>query len=248
MLSAAACFLNVRRLPPAVAALAVTAALVSGQAQAEVAIVPYVGADSTMDADVRLKRPGDTDLTFRDVSWDSASFTGPIYCGLQVSWWPEGWGHWGLMFDYTHAKMFADLERAVAVSGSRDGTPISGTERLGDTFDDLSFSHGHNLLTLNAAHRWRADRRVRPFVGGGLGASLAHVEVGLGEDVTDEYQLAGPAAQVLGGAEVRFGRLISVVVEYKLSWADIDTDLQGGGSLHVRPWTHQFVFGVGFNL
>ena len=176
---------------------------VTATVQAEFVLSGYLGKAETLDSDVTLKEPGGTDLTFADVSWDDDSFEEPIYYGLRMSYWLEEAPSWGIAVDFTHAKMLAELNKTVSVSGSRSGAPVSGSERLGDTFDQLEFTHGHNILTVNGMYRWFADRqqkdtfldRLQPYVGLGLGVAIPHVEVTTATSSTEEYQVAGPAGQ-----------------------------------------------------
>jgi lipid A oxidase len=68
------------------------------------------------------------------------------------------------------------------------------------------------------------------------------------ETRTFEYQFAGPAFQVLAGVEWRFGRRLSVFVEYKLSCAAIRGRLVGGGTLATDLCTHQLLAGPAIHL
>jgi lipid A oxidase len=228
------------------AVLAVTAW--TGWSRAEIDLSPYLGASVTSSSDVHLQVGGD-DLTFRGVAWEGRSFEDPLYYGFRVAYWRERHARWGLALDFTHAKMHAKLDDTVAVSGTRGVQAIDGHERLGDTFDDLSFSHGHNLIVLNAQHRWASDRkRIRPYVGIGLGVAMPHVEIGVAGTSTHEYQRAGFAAQAFAGVDRGLAAHVSLFAEYKLSRADIEVDLDGGGTLEVDPWTHHFVVGTSFTF
>lgn len=152
--------------------------------------------------------------------------------------------------------MYGDLESTVGVSGTRNGTPVSGQEQLQDTFETLEFSDGHNLLTLNAMYRWMGlgafsqdfISRLQPYVMAGLGIAVPHVEVTVGSDRTFEFQNTGIAAQAGTGLDVNITHWFSVFVEYRLSYAEIDADLTGGGTLKTEPWTHHFTFGVTFSM
>ena len=239
-----------------VAALICLFAVLPGTISAEWFASGYLGAASTPDSDVELSLPGGTHLTFNDVTWDDESFSGPIYYGLRTGYWFESRPNLGVALDFTHAKMMCYSNQLVQVSGTRQGAPIAGQERLGDTFDELSFSHGHNLLTLNGMYRWmelgRSGRdflnRLQPYVLAGLGVAYPHVEVAVAGSDTYEYQAAGIAAQAGGGLDVDITRWLSVFAEYRLSYAEIDADLAGGGSLQTEPWTHHFMSGVTFSF
>ncbi len=210
----------------------------------------------TLDGDVRLARPGGTDLAFAGVSWADESFVSSIYYGYRVTYWLPGEPNWGLVLDFTHAKMYADLSETVPVCGTRDGTPVSGGEPLSDTFQGLSFSHSHNWLSFNAFYRWfpKGARdstfagRLQPYGGLGIGVPVPHVEVTIEGSATDEYQLAGPATQLLAGLNADIINRLGLSLEYKLSYARLNGDLTGGGTIEVRPWTNQFVFGATFSL
>jgi lipid A oxidase len=221
------------------------ALLGSGSARAEGVFALYLGHAATADADVELQRfGGQTGLRFHDVSWEDESFRSPPYYGLRYTHWFRGSPLWGVSVDFTHAKMYAELEETVRVEGVRDGNPVSGEERLGDTFAALSFSHGHNLLLVNAHRRWNRSRRIQPYVGAGAGLALPRVEVAIEGSFTDEYQYAGLAAQALGGASVRITPRVAPFVELKVSYADIEAELSTGGRLQVQPWTGHAIIGL----
>ena len=228
----------------------------TGKAGAEMFFSGYLGASSTLDSDVELNRPGGTNLTFSDVSWDDNSFSSPPYYGLRVGYWFKTRPNWAIAVDFTHAKMYGELDKQVSVSGTRSGTPVSGTERLGDTFEVLEFTDGYNLLTLNGLYRWTGlkdsqrafVRRLQPYVLAGIGVAIPHVEVKVNGDSTYEFQTTGLAAQAGGGLDVDIVEWFSVFAEYRLSYAEIEADLVGGGTLKTEPWTHHFSFGVTFSF
>lgn len=231
---------------------AVTASLfMSTPARAESVATFYFGDIWTNDADVRLVETGDTDLDFRAVAWDGKSFESPRYWGLRYIHWFKESPHWGVSGELIHAKMYARLNDTVQVEGTRGGSPVSGPERLGDTFQQLSFSHGHNMLLVSGQRRWfpGAGRgvgagRIQPRIGFGIGAALPHVEVITASSMTDESQFAGFAAQILGGADVDLSKHLALLLEYKLTYADINADLTGGGRIEVAPLAHHLTFGL----
>lgn len=228
----------------------------TGNATAQPAVSVYGGLAHNVDGDVSLVQPGGTDLTFAGVSWTSESLESPPYYGLRLSYWFGRAARWGLAVDFTHVKMYAQLDESVAVSGRRAGAPVNGTEPLGDTFDGLSFSHGHNLLTLNGMHRWfvKGERdqtflgRLQLYGGIGLGIAIPHVETDIDGVVTDEYQVSGPAFEGLGGLNFDITRHFMLFVEYQLNYARLKGDLPDGGSLEVKPWTHQVALGLSLSL
>lgn len=230
--------------------------LYSPTVTAEYAVSLYGGLSNSFDSEVRLQQPEGTNLSFQDVSWDGRSFENPVYWGLRFNYWPKTTSHWGLALDFTHAKIHAELDKMVSVSGSRNGNPVNATEPLGDSFDELAFSHGHNLLTVNGIYRWfLADAnpdswltRLRPYAGLGAGVAIPHVEVHAGGSVTDEYQIAGPVINGMAGLDYRLGKGFSIFGEYNLSYADINADLAGGGSLKTQVLTNHFNLGFAYSF
>ncbi len=230
--------------------------LSTATANAQFAISFYGGLAHTSDADVRLVQPGGTHLTLAGVSWTGESLESPPYYGLRLSYWFGRAARWGLAVDFTHAKMYGELDNSVTVSGHRGGTPVDDTERLGDTFNTLSYSHGHNLLTLNGMYRWfpKGERdgtflgRLQPYAGLGLGIAIPHVETEIDAVVTDEYQLSGPALEGLGGLSFQITRNFLLFGEYQLNYARLEGDLTDGGSLEVKPCTHQLALGLTLSL
>ena len=241
-----------KAVPGAGALLALGMLAAPEVACAEWAFGAYGGAASTANCDVTLSRPGGTRLTFRDVSWDDESFDSPIFYGARLVSWLGGDAAWGVSLDFTHAKIVAERGRAVAVSGTRNGAPVEGTELLADTFDELQVSHGLNFLTVNALRRWRpgdaagqdAFGRLRPFATLGGGIVIPHVEVQTAGSATGEYHVTGPALQGGGGTEVLLTGPLSLWGEYRLSYADVWADLAGGGSIELNPWTHHLMLGL----
>ena len=217
----------------------------------------YGGKAWTGKTDVTLHQPGGTDLTFEKVAWDDQSFERPYYWGARLTWWSNSGrsaasnAGWGAALDFTHAKATADLNQNVRVSGTRGGTPVNAVEPLGNTFTTLAFTHGLNLLIANAMYRWRSWRtdafgEVRPYVGAGFGVAWPHVEVGVGGQFADGYRLTGAAYQGLVGLDFKAFERVSIFIEYKLSQADIHTDIAGGGSVRLRPWTQHAVLGAAY--
>ena len=126
----------------------------------------------------------------------------------------------------------------VAASGTFKGKPVPGRIKLNEIFDRLEFTHGHNMLFFTGMLRLSSPISwVRPYVGIGGGFAIPHTEIwfaGEGKsDRTNEYQLAGPAAQGLAGLEFQIGRM-SYFLEYKFSYAWIDGFITSGQSW--RNW------------
>uniref|UniRef100_UPI000B8005E9 outer membrane protein n=1 Tax=Candidatus Entotheonella palauensis TaxID=93172 RepID=UPI000B8005E9 len=169
---------------------------------------------------------------------------------FRLTYWLSRQSPWGLAVDFTHAKMLAELDEDVSVSDRRGGELVSTREVLGDSFVKLEFSHGHNLLTANVLYRWLAHNRpawfgrLQPYAGLGAGVAIPHVEVITASSVTGDYQFAGPTLQGLAGLNIDLIKHLFVFAEFRLSYAHLDVDLQGGGSLEIDAWTYHFNIGL----
>ena len=220
-----------------------------GETDAQLGV--YFGPAYTGESDLNLVQPGGTDMTFRNIGWEGKPFRRPPYYGYRAIYWPGG--RYGVMLDFTHIKAIAIKDRPVQQSGFKDGDHVPSPAPVSATLKRLEFTHGYNLLTLNALRRG-APRgpNLIPYVGLGLGVAIPHVEVQRTDPPqsarTDEYQITGPALQVLGGIEWRFGRRLSLFVEYKLSCAMIRGDLVGGGKVTTNLCTHQLLAGPAVHL
>ena len=211
----------------------------------------YGGPAYTGESDLNLVQPGGTDMTFRDIAWEGKPFRRPPYYGYRAIYWPGD--RYGVMLDFTHIKAIATKDRPVQQSGFKDGDYVPPQAPVSATLKRLEFTHGYNLLTLNALRRGASrGPNLIPYFGVGLGVAIPHVEVERADkprsDRTFEYQITGPALQLLGGFEWRFGRRLSLFVEYKLSCAAIRGDLVGGGKVTTNLCTHQLPLGVAVHL
>ena len=215
-------------------------------------LAAYGGAAYTMASGLRLTQPGGTEMRFGTIAWEGEPFRAPPYYGLRAIYWLPS-ARLGLMGDFTHIKAKAMKDDLVDQSGIRDRVTVPAQEQLSATFKRLEFTHGYNLLTFNLLRRGTLRRSgLIPYAGAGLGVALPHVEVQRrnAPDAarTYGYQLAGPAMHVLGGVEWRFGRRLSVFVEYKLSCAAISGALKRGGEVRTNLCTHQFLAGPAVHL
>ncbi len=211
----------------------------------------YLGPAYTARSSLNFVQPGGTDMTFGDIAWEGKPFRPPPYYGYRAIYWPSD--RYGVMLDFTHIKAIAMKDRPGQQSGFKDGDHVPAQAPVSATLKRLEFTHGYNLLTLNALRRasMRGPNLI-PYAGVGLGVAIPHVEVQRADKPqstrTYEYQITGPALQLLGGIEWRFGRRLSLFVEYKLTCAMIRGDLVGGGKVTTNLCTHQVPVGIAVHL
>ena len=198
-------------------------------ALAEVELSFYGGAQNSPHSVVTVT--GDTvipDDEFR-MGWIGRSFSAPPYYGIRATVWKTPSFGYGL--DFAHNKIYpqeADLP--------------AGYERL-------EFTDGLNTLTVNAYRRWEnALGSVSPYVGGGLGVAIPHVEVTYGGSETFGYQVTGPAATWIAGASYPISDRWSVFGEYKGTFSMNTADLEAGGTLKNDVVTNAVNLGLSFSF
>lgn len=228
-------------------------ATVVAPVHAESFLAFYGGVSDSGESDVRLVQPGGTDLTFHDVGWSERPLERPYYWGVRMGHWQRDGRGWGVALDLTHDKVYGDLDASVGVEGTRLGIPVDTVERLGDTFIDLSMSHGLNQLTFNGMYRWQVPgrapmTRLRPYVGVGAGLVIPHVEVRTATTRNDAYQLAGWSIGGLAGLSWGLGRDVALFVEYRRTHMDLRADLSGGGRLETVIGTSHYDLGLSYRF
>ncbi len=210
-------------------ALCISLMVAPAFATADVQLSFYGGVQSAPSSDISIR--GDSLIPDDDFSqeWEGRSFEAPPYYGIRATSWqsPE----FGFGLDFTHSKVYPD-----------DGSLPPG-------YEVLEFTDGLNTLTINAYRRWNdAIGDVTPYVGGGVGIALPHVEVTNGDSETYGYQLTGPAATWIAGASLPINDRWEVFGEYKGTFSSNTADLESGGTLETDIMTNALNFGVSFNF
>ncbi len=211
-------------------ALILGAGLAARPAAAEFEVSVYSGWQTAPHSVVKGDDPGgvgDFDFT---AGWEGRSNEAPPYYGFRGTWWQSE--TLGYALEFNHAKVYAD------------------SETLEDEgFDRLEFTDGLNLITANVFRRFpSAERRWTPYVGAGVGVSVPHVDVLTDGGKTFEYQLTGPAAQVVAGISYPVSDSWSVFGEYKGSYSRNNAELDNGGELETNIVTNALNVGVSFNF
>lgn len=212
-------------------ALCFAAFLAPSLAHAQVELSFYGGLQSAPASDIMIRNDDVINDDSFTLSWEGRSFDAPPYYGLRATSWRSS--TFGIGIDFAHNKVY----------------PTADT--LPDTYEVLEFTDGLNTLTVNAYRRWnRALGDVTPYVGGGVGISMPHVEV-TAEGISPEtfgYQLTGPAATWIAGASFPISDRMSVFGEYKGTYSSNTADLATGGTLETDIITNALNVGVSFNF
>ncbi len=198
-------------------------------ASAEIELSFYGGVQSADPSTVTFS--GDTVVPTgtHELDWEGRSFDAPPYYGIRATMWRSAEVGYGV--DFTHAKVYPP----------DDGLPTG--------FNRLEMTDGINTLTLNAYRRWPDSMGgFTPYVGGGIGVSVPHVEVDYGTSSTAGYQLTGAAATWIAGASFPINDDWSVFGEYKGTYTQNTGDLETGGTIETDIVTNALNLGVSFNF
>jgi lipid A oxidase len=216
-----------------VAAVLAGATSVAWAGQLEVGI--YGGANDVIATPSTLSQNGTTYQV--NPPWVGKSFDAPIYYGVRATYWPDMMPNWGFGIDFTHTKAYADL------------TDPSAAGR----FSTLEFTDGVNQLTADAFYKWDFGNGLHPYVGGGVGAIIPHVEIvttpaNTIQTSTLEYQVTGPVVQAIAGISYDITHNIHVFAEYKAAYQWNNANLVGGGTFSNSFLTNQVLAGISFSL
>jgi hypothetical protein len=226
--------------------------LISQASYAEISLALFAGQSMIDNGDLNLKQAS-TDMNFHNVSWNDRSFEEPIFYGAKLGYWFTQLPNWGISVDFSHLKNYLNYNDTVSIDGVRNGIAVSGKEPISATIQDFNMSHGLNTLTFNGMYRWfptgQRDQsflgRMQLYSGLGAGFSIPHVEATVGKDITYEYQWgAGPAVNGMMGINYDVYKFLSGFVEYKLTYADVEAELNNGGTINTETVNHQIIFGL----
>ncbi len=198
-------------------------------AAAEVELSFYGGAQNAPHSVVSVTGdPIIPDSEFR-MGWVGKSMAAPIYYGIRATVWKTPSFGYGL--DFSHNKIYP-----------KDGDLPAG-------YETLEFTDGLNTLTMNAYRRWEnAMGDISPYVGGGLGLAIPHVEVTYGTSETFGYQVTGAAVTWIAGASYPINDHWSVFGEYKGTYSQNVADLDSGGTLKNDVVTNAVNVGLSFSF
>ncbi|MFY9239932.1 MAG: outer membrane beta-barrel protein [Roseovarius sp.] len=226
-----------KSLKIAAAALLMSAA----PAAAEFELSLYLGIQSVDDSRASGTLPGGAAFS-RNVAWEGNPLENPYYYGGRITWWTQNDIGFGL--EGTHAKAYA---------------PAAARAALG--VDRLELSDGHNIITANVMKRWPTAfgaPRWTPYVGGGLGIAMPHVDIqvtGAGGRTYD-YEQTGIALRGIAGMKYALNDRWSLFGEYQATWSDNDITIdadptvpgQTDGKLRTELVTHAVNIGVSYNF
>ena len=233
----------------------VGALLWPGSARADWIFGAFLGHAQTHSSTVVLTLPSQaTRLDLTGVDYRGESFRSPQYYGLRVTWSPDAHPWLGVEGEWIHAKVFAEVDRAVHMRGTLRGAPVDATVPMSSLVQRLAMSHGLNFILANLALRHglgpvdaRGARRVVAVVRGGAGPMRPHAESHVDHVAREQYENGGFGAQVAGGLELSLWRGLGALGEYKFTWASPEIAV-AGGQAKVPARSHHFVFGMRYGF
>lgn len=204
--------------------------LLAAPAIAESEFAFYLGGQSSPHSVVTGTDPGNAIDAAPDFTakWEGRSFEAPIYYGLRWTQWRNDTFGWGV--EFTHSKVYSDE-----------------ATRTDNGFSRLELTDGVNILTVNAYRRWQdqfAD--LTPYVGGGIGFAIPHVEVESAGGSTIGYAITGGAVRWTAGASYALTDTWGVFAEYQGTYSQHDMELDNGGALETALITNALNVGVSY--
>ncbi|MCG6901859.1 MAG: porin family protein [Rhodobacter sp.] len=210
--------------------LSVALALLATPVMAETELSFYTGFQAAPHSRVEGTDPGGVGAFDFLSAWEGRPFEAPPYYGFRATYWTSE--RLGFGIDFNHAKVYAD-DATLASSG----------------FSRLEFTDGLNIVTANVWYRWQNPaRRWTPYVGAGLGVAIPHVDIESAGGKTFEYQLTGPAVQVVAGVKYDINDRWGLFGEYKGTYTMNEADLASGGTLSTNIVTNALNIGVSFSF
>jgi len=215
-------------------------------------ISSYLGTSSTRPGDIAIKQSvRQTDLTFHGIHYTSRSLEFPLYYGVRIAYFFSPSIPFGIEEEFIHAKVYANPNQVVLVSGLHGGLPVNQSMRLGELVQEFSVSHGLNFLFTNliAGFRVLGGRHV-PFsplhllFRTGLGPIIPHTESTVDSVHTEQYEIKGPAFQLAGGFQGYLFWRLNFLAEYKFTYARLQGAAIDKGTVSAIFRTHHLLFGL----
>jgi len=226
-----------KSLKIAAAVLVVSAA----PAAAEVELSLYLGVQSVNSSTASGTLPGGAAFS-RNVAWEGNPLENPYYYGGRITWWTQN--DIGFGVEGTHAKAYAPAADRAAIGVSR-----------------LELSDGHNIFTANVMKRWPAAfgaKRWTPYVGGGLGVAMPHVDIQVigAAGRTYDFEQTGFAVRGIAGMKYDLNDKWALFGEYQATWSDNDITIdpdpavagQTAGKFSTQLLTHAVNFGISYSF
>jgi hypothetical protein len=195
----------------------------------------YLGANTTRPADITVKGDG-YDLTFPKVTFEARPFESPQYYGWRVGRFLDDTRRLGVEVEFIHLKV------------------IANPNQLGPAVQQYRMTHGLNFLVANLVSRRPLGRSAygdSPFAlisRLGAGVTVPHAETTILGVLKEQYEYAGLGAHAAIGVNARIKGRLSVVTEYKATYAKPRITTAHNGTGQTTTLTHHIAVGFAFGL
>jgi hypothetical protein len=194
-----------------------------------------VGANKTQPADIAVKGDG-YDLRFPKVDFEARPLESPQYYGWRLGRFLNDTRRLGVELEFIHLKVIAD------------------PAQLGPEVQQYRMTHGLNFLVVNLASRLPFGRSAygdAPFalisrLGGGI--TIPHGETTILNVTQEQYEYGGLGAHAAIGLTARLKGRLSLVTEYKLTYAKPRITTAHNGTGQTTALTHHVAVGFAFGL
>jgi len=208
---------------------------IASPASAQWYVAAYMGANTTRPADVTVKGDG-YDLTFAKVDFDAQPFATPPYYGWRLGRFLSDTRRLGVELEFIHLKV------------------IAHPEQLRPPVNRYRMTHGLNFLVASLTSRLPFGRSAygdAPFalitrLGGGV--TIPHAETTVFGQAQEQYEYGGLAAHAAIGLDVRLAGRLSLVTEYKMTFAKPTITTAGGGTGQTTTLSHHAAMGLAFGI
>lgn len=198
-------------------------------AWAEVEVSIYAGTLPANAADVAIRSDDSMANTQTAAPWVGHATVTPRTYGIRATRWRSPSFGYGVEL----SRSSLDLDEGNLPPG----------------YTAFAFANQLNTLTVNAYRRWSSVLGdVSPYVGGGVGLSVPHLEAENHGFETDNYQISGAAATVIAGATYPINDQWSVFGEYKGTYSANSADLDGGDTVETDLITNALNLGLSFSF
>ena len=197
--------------------------------------VVYLGANKTQPSDITVKGDG-YDLTIPKVDFEARPFESPQYYGWRLGRFLNEGRRLGVELEFIHLKV------------------IANPDQLGPSVQQYRMTHGLNFVVANLTSRLPIGRSAHgdaPYAlisRLGAGITVPHGETTILNVSKEQYEYAGLGAHAAIGLTARLKGRLSLVGEYKLTYAKPRITTAHNGTGQITALTHHVAFGFAFGL
>jgi len=220
------------------------------RADAQLYAAVYLGGNATHAATVSIDAPeAGLVADFRKVEFAARPLESPQYYGIRVGSLFGAARRIGVEFEFIHLKVYSETNRVYDIEWP-PGTVVPAVVLPMDAYvQRYSMSHGLNFLLINVVSRTPiGDGRAAFIARAGAGPTRPHSESVVLNQTQEQYEYAGMGAHASAGIDVRLRGRMSLMTEYKFTYAKPRITLAAGGRGQTTAASHHVAVGLAFNI